>query len=65
MWLPYPQWEIGKVFIVVISESTALQVTHLVFKVILPREDRLSLLISILLQSSFRKEKGQAGRNDV
>lgn len=57
MWLPYPQWEIGKVFIVVVSESTALQVTRLVFKVLLPREDRLSLLISALLRGSFRKEE--------
>lgn len=36
MWLLDPQWEIGKVYTVVISESTALQVPHLAFEVLCP-----------------------------
>ena len=57
MWLAYPQLEIGKVFIVVISESTALQVTHLVFKVLLPREDRLSLLIAYCCRAPLERKR--------
>lgn len=34
MWLSGPQWEIGKVCIVVINESIAWKVTHLEFKVL-------------------------------